>query len=183
MNSERHYPIAFKLASVALMAFALWAFYKNTDLIVKIYAIIEFFATLNGWAASENDEMEYSDLFLLNDAACSACFFLIILELNEGSYSAFYIYSTILFVLYMLWNYLLVQSGQAKRVKLKRYQICNLIGAVYSFFATLYLRFWSNDPIFAIGIHIVGMFLWAAVLIFWYIDFYIKYFPHGKKNK
>ena len=172
MNSERHYPAAFKFMSVAMMAFAVWIFHQSKDYMVKIYAVIEFVATLNGWAASENDNNTYGDLFLLNDACCSACFFLTMLDLAQGRYDRFYIYSFCLFVLYFLWNRLLISTGNAKKDDLQRYQICNIGGIVYSAFAAK-MQFVAIYKYMQV-VHYIGMTAWIGILSFWFLDTYFS---------
>lgn len=177
MDSERHYPVAFKFASVAMMAFAVWIFHHSPDYMVKIYAAIEFVATLNGWAASENDHNTYGDLFLLNDACCSACFFLTMLDLAQGRYDNFYKYSVFLFSLYFLWNRLLITTGQAEKDDLQKYQICNIGGIVYSMFA-VYIQFASISKYMKV-IHYIGMAAWLGILAFWFIDAYFSTYKKG----
>ena len=178
MNSERHYPTAFKFASVAMMAFAVWIFHQSNDRMVKAYSVIEFIATLNGWAASENDENKYGDLFLLNDACCSACFFLTMLDLSKGIYKYFYIYSSILFVLYFLWNRLLIVSFQAKKEDLHRYQICNVGGFLYSCVAIVLVIIVKAQK-YDIVVNVIGIIMWAGILAFWFVD---AYFGSYKKK-
>lgn len=173
MNSERHYPIAFKFTSVALMGFAVYIFYESSDIMIRLYAAIEFFATLNGWAASENDNSSYGDLFLLNDALCSACFFLTMLELNDGKSEHFYLFSIVIFGLYFWWNNLLTIQCPTMKSALHKYQICNAVAGGYSLFAFLVVEF-ANDYIFKNYVQYIGMVMWIAVLFVWYYDSYFK---------
>lgn len=182
MNSERHYPTVYKFVAVTLMAFAVFIFYSTSSVFVRLYSVIEFLATLNGWAASEDDDMEYGDLYLLIDALCAACYFLTMLELNEGKYVSFFLYSAMTFVLYFLWNVLLIIKESSLKLTLKKYQLCNVIAGVYSLFAYLILKYVNNKGITDI-IQYVGMFLWIAVLLVWYYDFYFKKFKGNNASK
>ena len=68
--TERHYPLALKIAVVALLAFDIWILYQNLafNSIIFWFCIVFFLAILNSWMAAENDDFIYGDLFLLNDA-------------------------------------------------------------------------------------------------------------------
>lgn len=179
MNTERHYPLSFKFAIVALMGFAVVVFYNNTSITIRLFTVIEFLATLNGWTASEDDSIEYGDLYLLIDAVCLALYFLTLLELNSGSCEHFFLYSFLTFVFYILWNILLgIQNGKLK-VTLHKYQMCNSVAGIYSLLAFIISKFLS-DVVFINYIQYLGMILWGAVLIVWYYDFYIKTFRMKK---
>lgn len=173
MNSERHYPTVYKFVAVSLMAFAVYIFYNTSSIFVRLYSVIEFLATLNGWAASEDDDMEYGDLYLLIDALCAACYFLTMLELNNGKYDNFFLYSTVTFLLYFLWNVLLILKTSSLKKTLKKYQLCNATAGIYSLFAYLIIKYVKNEAITNI-VQYVGMILWVAVLLVWYYDFYFK---------
>lgn len=175
MNSERHYPIVYKFTSVALMAFAVLIFHKTSDIMIKLYSSIEFLATLNGWAASEDDEMEYGDLYLLIDGLCAACYFLTMLDLFEGVYENFFLYSILIFVLYILWNILLIIKTPSLRKALRKYQICNGVACAYSAFAFLIMKFYPDVSV-SNYVQYIGMLMWISVLAVWYYDFYFKTF-------
>lgn len=175
MNSERHYPTVYKFVAVTLMAFAVFIFYNTSSVFVRFYSIIEFLATLNGWAASEDDDMEYGDLYLLIDALCAACYFLTMLELNDGKYINFFLYSAVTFLLYFLWNVLLIIKTSSLKYTLRKYQVCNATAGIYSLFAYLIIKHVKNKGVTDI-VQYVGMILWIAVLLVWYYDFYFKKF-------
>lgn len=173
MNSERHYPIAFRFVSVALMAFALTILYKSIGIRIRLYALIVFFATLNGWIASEDDNKTYGNLYLINDALCSSCFFLMMLELNDGKYEHFFLYSVMIFGLYIWWNVLLSTHDSNLKPLLRKYQICNTLAGIYSLFTFLVVKFNQNLR-FKDYVQSIGMIMWIAVLLVWYYDFYFK---------
>lgn len=175
VNTERHYPVAFKFAIVALMGFAVVVFYNSTSITIRFFTVIEFIATLNAWTASEDDSIEYGDLFLLIDAFCLALYFLTLLELNSGSSEHFFLYSFLIFVFYILWNILLEIQNRELKATLHKYQICNSVAGIYSLFAFIIPKFLSDD-VFINYIQYLGMVLWVAVLAVWYYDFYIKTF-------
>ena len=181
MNTERHYPVVYKFTSVCLMAFAVYVFHRTSNMMIKLYSAIEFLATLNGWAASENDDMEYGDLYLLIDGLCAACYFLTLLDLYNDIYQNFFLYSIVIFFLYMLWNLLLIIKQPSLKISLRKYQICNASAGIYSLFAFLMVRY-SNDNNLVIFVQYIGMILWIAVLLVWYYDFYFVEFK-GKSKK
>lgn len=181
MNSERHYPIVYKFVAVTLMAFAVYIFYNTASVFIRLYSIIEFLAALNGWAASEDDNMEYGDLYLLVDGLCAASYFLTMLELNDGKYETFFLYSMVIFILYILWNKLLIIQTPNLKLTLRKYQLCNSIAGGYSLFAYLMVKHVTNKSITDI-VQYVGMILWVTVLLVWYYDFYFKTYK-GKNVK
>lgn len=175
MNTERHYPIVYKFTAVYLMAFAVYIFHKSPSITVKLYAAIEFLATLNGWAASEDDDMEYGDLYLLIDGLCAACYFLTMLDLYDGNCQNFFLYSIVIFLLYILWNILLIIKTPSLKVSLCKYQICNGVAGTYSLFAFIMIKY-VQDTSITDFVQYVGMILWVAVLLVWYYDFYFVKF-------
>lgn len=181
MNTERHYPIAFKFAIVTLMGLAVVVFYSSTSITIRLFSVIEFLATLNGWTASEDDSIEYGDLYLLVDALCLALYFLTLLELNNGSCEYFFLYSFLIFVLYILWNILLEKQNSKLKSTLHKYQICNAVAGIYSLAAFIISKLLS-DIVFINYIQYLGMVLWVAVLIVWYYDFYIKNYRRKKEG-
>lgn len=179
MNDERRYPSAFKFAMVALMGFAVVIFYKSDNLMIRFYCVIEFVATLNGWAASEDDSIKYGDLYLLIDAICAALYFLNLLELNDGNYNNFYLYSGLIFIMYVLWNKLLEIQQEADKKTLHKYSVCDMVAGIYSFCAYLIVNFFS-DHTFVNYVQYIGMVMWIVVLLVWYYDFYVKTFQKKK---
>lgn len=182
MNSERHYPMVYKFVAVTLMAFAVFIFYNASSMLIRFYSVIEFLAALNGWAASEDVDMEYGDLYLLIDGLCAACYFLTMLELNNGECTNFYLYSTVVFLLYFLWNVLLIIQTPSLKSTLKKYQSCNIIAGFYSLGAYLMVCYIKNENI-SYAVQYVGMILWIAVLLVWYYDFYFKTFKGKNARK
>lgn len=184
MNTERHYPIVYKFTSVCLMAFAVYIFHQSSNLMIKLYSVIEFLATLNGWAASEDDDMEYGDLYLLIDGLCAAGYFLTMLDLYNGFYQYFFLYSIVIFGLYILWNILLMIKTPSLKNSLRKYQLCNGVAAIYSLFAFVMVEFVQDKSLTDV-VQYVGMILWIAVLLVWYYDFYFVKFKgetHKKKK-
>lgn len=178
MNTERRYPIVYKFTSVCLMAFAVYIFHSSSSVIIKLYSVVEFLATLNGWAASEDDDMEYGDLHLLIDGLCVACYFLTMLDLYNGYYHNFFLYSVVIFFLYILWNILLILKNPKRKAVLRRYQICNSVACGYSLFAFVVVNC-VNDASISDGVQYAGMILWVALLLVWYYDFYFTKFQGG----
>lgn len=172
MNDRRHYPQAFKFAMVALLAFNVIVFFYGKEIMVKLYCVVMFVAILNAWITSEQDSFVYGDTFLLIDAFCSALYFLTLLELNEGKYEYFWLYSSITFFMYRFWNILLVKRGTSK-LALHKYNVCDLVAGIYSLFAFVVVKFSSLD-LFTVYVQYIGMVLWIAVLLVWYYDFYIR---------
>jgi hypothetical protein len=182
MNNDRHYPQAFKLAIVALLAFDVVIFFNAVDWMVRIYCGTIFVAILNGWAAAEDDSIIYGDLYLLNDAICSAMYFMTLLELNKGVYDNFWLFSCIIFLMYALWNKMLEMQKQIKKRALHKYLVCDLVACVYSLFAYLIVRF-STVQSFENFVQYIGMMMWLSVLLVWYYDFYVQAFRSDKKTQ
>ncbi len=182
MNSERHYPVVYKFVAVVLMAFAVYIFYNSDSVFIRFFSVIEFLATLNGWAASEDDNMEYGDLYLLIDGLCAACYFLTMLELNDGKCDNFFLYSAIIFLLYILWNILLGNQTPDLKKKLKKYQRCNSIAGAYSLIAYFMVKYSTKSSI-TDAAQCVGMILWIAVLLVWYYDFYYKTYDRSNRQE
>ena len=178
MDTERRYPVAFKFAIVALMGFAVVVFYRSSSMIIRLFAVIEFIAALNGWTASEDDSISYGDLYLLIDAFCLALYFLTLLELADGSYEHFFLFSSLIFIFYFLWNILLESQDAKLKATLHKYQVCNISSIVYSLIVFILQKVMSNS--FIIYLQYVGMIIWIAVLTVWYYDFYIKNFRQSK---
>jgi hypothetical protein len=172
-KSQRSYPIVFKFAIVSLLAFNVIIF-NSSSLFSKIYGFIMFLALLNGWASSENDTYEYCDIFLIVDALILGLYLLMLLSLFDENYQVFWIYSALVFMLYSLWNYLLIKRGNVDykiQVSLKSYNKCNLIALIYSVFAFFALHFAINIE-FVLVVQITGLFLWFVLLFKWYYEYY-----------
>jgi TRAP-type uncharacterized transport system fused permease subunit len=133
-----------------------------------------FFAILNGWAASEDSNFEYGDLYLLVDALCASLYLLILLELNRGNYEDFWLFSSIIFFLYRIWNKLLEIQGQYKH-SLRSYNACDITAGLFSIFAFLSIKYIQNQAFNDI-VQYSGMGLWLLLLVKWYYDFYIRTF-------
>lgn len=138
-----------------------------------------FVAILNGWAAAEDDSIDYGDLYLLNDALCSAMYFMILLELYQGTYKYFWMYSCIIFLMYALWNKMLELQKQVEKQALHKYFVCDVVACAYSLFAFVIVRFSSIDP-FVNYVQYIGMVMWLALLLVWYYDFYVISFQPNK---
>ena len=181
-NNERHYPQAFKFAMVGLLTFDVVILYSSPGLMISFFCAVMFLAILNGWAAAEDDSMQYGDLYLLNDAICSAMYFLTLLELNDGRYDNFWLYSGIIFAMYALWNILLLLQRQGNRQVLQTFLICDIGASIFSFYIFVQLKL-SITFSFSIFIQIVGLIMWVALLLVWYVDFYIRTFkPKSRQD-
>lgn len=181
-NNERHYPQAFKFAMVGLLTFDVVILYSSPGLMISFFCAVMFLAILNGWAAAEDDSMQYGDLYLLNDAICSAMYFLTLLELNDGRYDNFWLYSGIIFAMYALWNILLLLQRQGNRQVLQTFLICDIGASIFSFYIFVQLKL-SITSSFSIFIQIVGLIMWVALLLVWYVDFYIRTFkPKSRQD-
>lgn len=172
-SQERHYPQAFKLAMVALLAFDVFIFFHEAQLLIKAYCFVMFLAILNGWAAAEDDSFDYGDLYLLNDAICSALYFLCLLELREGRITSFWLFSSMIFLFYILWNKMMLWQKKGDNNTLRTFVNCDLGGMVFSFFVFLSMRFSSEQP-WLITLQIAGLIMWFSLLLVWYMDFYLK---------
>jgi hypothetical protein len=174
-ENERHYPQVFKFAMVALMGFSVYIFIYSSDYMIKLYCIVMFFAVLNGWAASEDTRFKYGDLYLLIDAICAAMYFMALLELYEGFYTYFWLYSGITFIMYWIWNKLLIIENVQTAKNLKVYNRCDMFACICSFGIFFVMTFIKDSAIME-PLQFFGMILWIGLLCKWYIDFYIKSF-------
>ena len=174
--NERHYPIALKIAVVALLAFDIIILYNNLSLnnIVFWFCIVFFFAMLNSWMAAENDDFIYGDRFLLNDATCTALFFLILLELHNHSYQNIWLYSSLIFVLYFFWNKLLITSNYVKKENLEKFQRSNITAALYSICAWIIIRLVPDNTILVHLLNAAGILTWFLLLFVWYRESYLR---------
>lgn len=181
MNTDRHYPQAFKFTLVAMLAFAVFIFFHSPLLMIKLYCVIMFLAILNEWVASESNEFKYSDLFLLNDTICSAMYFMILLELNQGTHKFFWLFSCVIFFMYWRWNKLCENQEQAKP-SFHVYNMCNIISCVYSLCTFLTMTI-VPDIALVKYIQYIGMIFWTGLLVRWYRDFWKSDINNSKKKK
>ena len=179
-SNERHYPQALKFAMIALLAFAVIIGYNSNELMVRLYCGIMFIAILNGWAAAEDDSIKYGNLYLLNDAICTAMYFLSLLELYRGEYHNFWLFSCIIFLMYAIWNKMLEVQQQVGNNELRKYIVCDLVACMYSLLAFLIVYF-APEKGLENYVQYIGMFLWSSLLLVWYYDFYIKKFRPQEK--
>ena len=180
-ENDRRYPQVFKFAMVTLMGFSVYIFFHSSEYMVKLYSVIMFFAVLNGWAASEDTRFKYGDLYLLVDAICAALYFMSLLELNNGIYANFWLYSGITFFMYWIWNRLLISEKVQTLQNLKVYNRCDVFACICSL-AIFFTMLLANDYAIVIPFQIFGMVLWMGLLIKWYFDFYILSFKNNAKT-
>lgn len=174
--TERHYPLALKIAVVALLAFDIVILYHNLSVssIFFWFSIVFFLAILNSWAAAENDDFIYGDVFLLNDASCTGLFFLILLELYNNTYQNVLLFSGLIFTLYYLWNRLLISMNYVEKDDLINFQRSNVMAAGYSFFAWCIIQWVEISPFFVELFNIVEIITWFLLLFVWYKETYTK---------
>ena len=174
--TERHYPLALKIAVVALLAFDIVILYNNLSLTSIVFwcCIVFFFAILNSWMAAENDDFIYGDKFLLNDATCTALFFLILLELNEQDYKNVLLYSGLIFTLYYFWNRSLISKNYVEKGDLSNFQRSNIVAAIYSFSAWVVIQCGHENTLLSNLLNITGIITWFLLLLVWYKETYTK---------
>lgn len=174
---RRDYPLVFKFAIVGLLTFDVFIFY-HSNTTIKLYCSVMFFVLLNGWATSENEALDYCDLYLLIDALCFGFYLLTLLGLKDGNIMSFWLLSSITFVLYLVWNVLLVKNGDVNaetQKSLKAYNVCNTIAMIYTALTYLIIKYTKNSD-FSILAQFTGGFLWLFLLGKWYFDNYFKTF-------
>jgi len=179
---ERHYPHALKFVMVALMGFSVYIFFQSFEYMVKLYSIIMFFIVLNGWAASEDTKFKYGDLYLLVDAICAAMYYISLLELNRGTYNYFWLYSSIIFLMYFIWNKLLIIENVQSIQKLNIYNNCDIFACICSLGIFFTIKYINHYLIINI-LQYYGMVLWTGLLLKWYIDFYIHSYKTNNDTK
>jgi hypothetical protein len=77
------------------------------------------FVLLNGWASSIDDDFKYGSLYLLIDALCCALYFLMLLYIKDGIYSTVWLLSSLIAILYVVWNVLLLKFNNHDENKKK----------------------------------------------------------------
>lgn len=174
--TERHYPLALKIAIVSLLAFDVVILFHNMCLgsIIFWFCLVFFFAILNSWMAAENDEFVYGDPFLLNDATCTALFFLILLELYNHTYNNILLYSSLIFILYYFWNKLLIARKYIEEVDLLNFQRSNVVAAVYSLSAWSIIQWIQISSLLIDLLNVAGIITWFLLLLVWYKETYTK---------
>lgn len=169
----RPFPIVLRFAIVALLGYDVYVFYYGS-LTIKLYSAIVFLILTNGWAASENDASTFNDLFLLDETLCLAIYYLMLLDLNNGNHLSFWMYSAIIFILYFLWNVLLlkyIDNTPEYRRTIRSFNICNAIAFLFTS-VTYGLLFLISDKEFVVLAQITGGILWTFLLLKWYYDTY-----------